>query len=336
MKTSMPTFQIGPMPVYGDVILSPMDGFSDLPFRGLARRLGSAMSYTEFVSALDVLNNYSRISERLKYEESERPVAFQLFDNDPVRLLAAARQLVRLRPDILDINMGCAARHVSGRGAGAGLLRTPDKVAEIISTLTAEFDLPITAKIRLGWDNENLNYLEIARIVEENGGRMIAVHGRTRAQGYGGHANWEAIAEIKAAVSIPVIGNGDIKTPKDKDQMLAQTGCDAVMIGRAAIGNPWIFCGLRREQVSAEMLREMVHTHLVRMQEFYGEEQGLVLFRKHAKAYISPYPLSKEARTQLLCSETADEFISFIDQLTAGQPHPQHHTKKEKAYVPEG
>jgi len=334
MKTTRPTFHVGTVPVYGDAILSPMDGFSDLPFRGLARQLGSAMSYTEFVSALEILDGHPKVSKRLAFEEEERPIVFQLFDDAPDRLLEAARQVVAYQPDILDINMGCSARSVSGRGAGAGLLRTPGKVAEIMSTLSAEFDLPVTAKIRLGWDDDSLNYLEIARVVEENGGQMIAVHGRTKQQGYGGRANWDAIAEIKAVVSIPVIGNGDIKTPHDKEEMLAQTGCDAVMIGRAAIGNPWIFSGLQREQVSDQMLRDMVETHLARMQDFYGEELGLVLFRKHAKQYISPYPLKKTARTKLLESGTKEEFLSLIDEITQMDQERSYLFSKEEAHAP--
>ncbi|HKJ27226.1 MAG TPA: tRNA dihydrouridine synthase DusB [Anaerolineales bacterium] len=324
MKTAVPTFNVDSIPIYGDTILSPMDGFSDLPFRGLARHLGSAMSYTEFVSARGVMDNLPKVEKQLAFEEDERPVVFQLFDDDPDIILAAARKLLPRRPDIFDINMGCSAPSVSSRGAGAGLLRTPEKVAEIMTTLSAEFDLPITAKIRLGWDEETLNYLEIARIVEECGGKLIAVHGRTKSQGYGGRANWESIAEIKSVVSIPVIGNGDVKTPQDKEEMMAQTGCDAVMIGRAAIGNPWIFSDLRREQVSDAQVREMVEVHLSRMQEFYGKELGLLLFRKHAKQYISPYPLKKAARTKLLLAETKEAFLSLLDQITKLSPQGEN------------
>jgi tRNA-dihydrouridine synthase B len=225
-----PNFYVGEVPVYGDSILAPMDGYSDQPFRGLARLLGSAMSYTEFVSALDVLNRPHHIARRLAFEESERPVVFQLYDDAPERLLQAAEKLMVFQPDILDINMGCSSKTIAARGAGAGLLRTPDKVGEIIRTLSDAFELPVTAKIRLGWDDESLNYLEIAKTIADSGGKLVAVHGRTKAQAYGGKANWEAIAEIKAAVSIPVLGNGDIRTVADKERIMAQTGCDAVMI----------------------------------------------------------------------------------------------------------
>ncbi len=221
-----PAFSVAGIPVYGNLILSPMDGFSDLPFRSMARRLGSAMSYTEFINAIDVVNGSSYTEPRLRYLEWERPVVFQVFDDDPERLLRAALILRRHNPDILDVNMGCSSRCVAGRGAGAGLLRSPEKIAAIFRMLTRELDIPITGKIRLGWDDFSLSYLEVARAVEENGGSLIAVHGRTKAQGYGGEADWGPIAEIKAAARIPVLGNGDVRTTADIDRMIQQTGVD--------------------------------------------------------------------------------------------------------------
>ena len=182
------TFEVGPVRVRGDLILSPMEGYSDQPYRSLCRELGSAMSYTEFINAIDINQNLPRIEKKLKFAPDERPVVFQIFDNDPVRLLEAALRLQERGPDIIDINMGCSVRKVSGRGAGAGLLRTPIKVARIFRTLSHHLEVPVTAKIRLGWDDGSLNYKLISRIVEENGGSLIAVHGRTKVQGYGGRA----------------------------------------------------------------------------------------------------------------------------------------------------
>lgn len=316
-----PVFHVRSVAVCGDLILSPMDGYSDLPFRSLCRGLGSAMSYSEFTSTSDVLSGHQRARRKLAYLPEERPVVFQLFDHDPGRLLEAALRLQELQPDIIDINMGCSDKAVSGRGAGAGLLRSPLTIARIFRTLSAALETPVTGKIRLGWDDECRNYRLVARVIEENGGALLAVHGRTRQQAYGGNADWEAIAEVVQAVSIPIIGNGDVRSPADADRMLSYTGCAAVMIGRAAIGNPWIFSRLERAQVTPAQLRQIVHQHLRLSLDFYGETQGLVLFRKHANRYISPLRLPEELRKRLLTAQTPAEFTTLFDEIIA-QPVP--------------
>lgn len=312
---TIPVFHVGSVPVYGDLILSPMDGFSDLPFRLMCRELGSAMSYTEFINALDILNAHPRIEQKFAYMPEERPVVFQIFDNDVERLLEAALRLQERRPDVIDINLGCSDRSVSGRGAGAGLLRTPLKIARIFKTLSSSLDVPVTGKIRLGWDDDCRNYLLIARIIEQNGGAALAVHGRTKSQGYGGKADWDAIAEIKSALSIPVIGNGDVRKVADIERMKAHTRCDAVMIGRGAIGNPWIFSGLDRDQVPLEQVRITMLRHLERMLEFYEGDYGLVLFRKHASRYLSPLPLTRSQRKRLFESRQPQDFSELLDAL---------------------
>jgi tRNA-dihydrouridine synthase B len=315
--TEKASFHIKSIPVYGDRILSPMDGFSDLPFRLMCRELGSAMSYTEFINALDVLQDNPHIVRKLEFVPEERPVVFQIFDNDPQRLLEAALRLQERAPDIIDINMGCSVNTVSGRGAGAGLLRSPEKIAKIFSLLSSNLDVPVSGKIRLGWDDQERNYLDVARVVEDNGGALLAVHGRTRAQGYGGRADWESIAEIKAAVSIPVIGNGDVRQVADIERMRAQTGCDAVMVGRGAIGNPWIFSGMDRSQVPPEQVRHTMLRHLERMLSFYEGDYGLVLFRKHASRYLSPLLLSRDQRKLLFTAERPEQFLGLLDTLMA-------------------
>ncbi len=316
-STASPSFSIGPVPVYGDLVLSPMDGFSDMPFRSICRELGSALSYTEFINALDILQGRPKIERKFTFLPEERPVVFQVFDDNPDRLLKAALYLQEFDPDVIDINMGCSARDVSGRGAGAGLLRTPLKIARIFKKLSTALHVPVTGKIRLGWDDAGRNHTLTARIIQENGGALVAVHGRTKAQGYGGQADWDAIAEVKQAVSIPVLGNGDVHSVADIERLKAYTGCDGVMIGRAAIGNPWIFARLERLQVPPEQVREMMLRHLERMLSFYEGDYGLVLFRKHASRYLSPFPLGQEQRQRLLTAARPDEFLELLDSLVA-------------------
>ena len=196
--TPTPTFFIREIPVYGDLILSPMAGFSDKPFRAICRELGSAMSYTEFVSADGLSHNNFKSWQYFTYADDERPIAFQLFDHDVDRLVAQCQRAVeRLHPDTIDINMGCSVPKVSQRGAGAGLLRTPEKIAELFKRLSATLPVPVTGKIRLGWDDQSRNYLEVAHILEDNGASAIAVHGRTKVQAYHGEADWKPIALTK-------------------------------------------------------------------------------------------------------------------------------------------
>ncbi len=317
--SSTATFSIRDLPIYGDVILSPMDGYSDLPFRSICRELGSAMSYTEFVNALDILQGHPYVHEKLAFMPHERPVVFQIFDSDPDRLLEVALRLQEYGPDAIDVNLGCSVRNVASRGAGAGLLRTPETIAEIFKKMTHALKVPVTGKMRLGWDDASRNYQQVAHILEDNGASAIAVHGRTKKQGYLGEADWEAIAEVVQAVSIPVIGNGDVRTVADIDRMKAYTGCKAVMVGRGAMGNPWIFSRLNRDQVALDQVRVMISTHLARMVDFYGPEHGLVWFRKHVKRYLSPYPLPEELHLQLMTATSSAEFQRLVDTVFQDQ-----------------
>ncbi len=332
--TTAPVFFIRNIPVYGDLILSPMAGFSDQPFRAICHELGSALSYTEFVSAEAMSYNNPRTWRFFDYAEAERPVAFQFFDHDVERLVTQCRRAVdRFHPDIVDINMGCSVNKVSQKGAGAGLLRSPDKIAQIFKRLSAQLPVPVTGKIRLGWDDQSRNYLEVAHILEDNGASAIAVHGRTKLQGYKGEADWQPIGEIKARVKIPVIGNGDVRTVADIERLKAQTGCEAVMIGRAAIGNPWIFQRKDRAQVTFAERAALVHTHLAAMLDYYGPDKGLILFRKHVVRYITGLPAVGEVRVPLLTCTTAQEFIDLFsawEQRHAGQLH----TKSAEIFEP--
>jgi tRNA-dihydrouridine synthase B len=313
----LPAFHVRDVPVYGDAILAPMDGYSEWPYRSLCAELGSAMSYTEFVKAKNIIRAYEHMAPRLTYDEGERPVAFQIWSEDPDEVVQAALMVQDRSPDIIDINMGCPAKSVAHIGAGVGLMRTPLKIARIFHRLSAALDVPVTGKIRLGWDDCR-SYRLVARILEENGAALIAVHGRTKEQGYGGQADWDAIAEIKSMVKIPVIGNGDVRSVADIERMKSHTGCDAVMIGRAAIGNPWIFSRLEREQVPAEEVRRMMHRHLERSMAFHGPHKGLVLFRKHALRYLKLQRLPRETRTKIFTQDSPEKFLAMLDEVFTG------------------
>ncbi len=317
-----PTFMIGSVPIFGDLILAPMDGITDLPFRGLCRRLGSAISVTEFINTLDVLENHPRYPKRHTYEPSHRPLSLQLLGDQPEQFLSAALQLVpQVQPDIIDINLGCQSKNVINRGAGAALMKQPETIAEIFRVMTGNFPQPITGKIRLGWDEDALNYLEVAQAIQESGGAMLAVHGRTRKQAYRGQARWEPIREIKAALTIPVIGNGDVRTVADIEHIQQLSGCDAVMIGRAAIGNPWLFQRLDRHEVPAQMVHETILEHLNAMVSFYGES-GVITFRKFLKAYLSEYDLSRETLLMLLAINTTQNLIDGIGEVFDAYIYP--------------
>ena len=304
-QSDKPLFYIGPIPVYGEVILAPMDGISDHPFRNLCRRMGSALTYTEFINVLDVSARLNNLERRIHFSPKERPIGFQLYGSQPQEFLAAARELLPFKPDFLDINLGCSVRRVAGRGAGAGLLNQPQIIAEIMRLLVKEIPIPITAKIRLGWDEEHRNYLEIARILQENGAAALAVHARTRHASWTDPSQWKAIAEIKQKADVPVLGNGDVQTPADIDRMKQETGCDAVMIGRAALGNPWLFSRVHKESLSQEEIVMTIQEHWDSMAAFYGPEKASYSFRKHMKAYLS-------------CSQFTGIDIKAI--LTSAQP----------------
>ncbi len=313
-EIKIPSFYIRDVPIYGEAILAPMDGYSDWPFRSICRALGSAMSYTEFVKVEKILSRSKEPAKRLYFEEAERPITFQIYGDDPDLIVKAALKIQPLNPDIIDINMGCPAKSIADRGAGVGMMPTPLKIAHTFKKLTAALKVPVTGKFRLGWDR-NKNYKLIARIVEENGGSLVAVHGRTKEQRYSGNADWDAIAEVKSLVKIPVIGSGDVRTVADIQRMRQYTGCDAVMIGRAAIANPLIFAGLDREQVTTEQLQKTVHEHVQKSVEFYGEEDGQRLFRKYAVQYLLLKTLDRDARKEILKERPSGEFLEMLKQI---------------------
>ncbi len=322
--TASPVFYVRDIPVYGRAILSPMDGYSDLPFRLICRELGSAMSYTEFTNVDELQSRKPTVKawQKLRFAPSERPVTFQIYGHDENRLVETALRLQERGPDIIDVNMGCYVKSISERGAGSGMLCQPDKIGRIFTRLSHSLHMPVTGKIRLGWDDTSRNYLTVAHILEDSGASSVAVHGRTRAQAYKGAADWDAIAEIKQAVHIPIIGNGDVRTVADIGRLQAHTGCDGVMIGRAAIGNPWIFAGLDRDQVSLDEKAALMRRHLALNLDFYGPQTGLLLFRKHAAKYILGLPGEVLLRQPLLTATTVAGFDACMQELAAGMTFP--------------
>lgn len=314
IKAPHPSFFIGKVPIYGRVILAPMDGYTDLPFRLLCRRQGSAASISEFINGIDVENGHPHLNTKLEFSEEERPFGYQLFDDNPDRLLRAAIELRKRNPDFIDVNMGCSARNVVNRGAGAGLLKNPDKIAIIIESLVKNLDIPITAKIRLGWDDSTINYQEVSQIIQEHGASALTLHARTRKQEYRGSADWNAIQAVKQQLTIPVIGNGDVKSITDAHRMLSETGCDAVMIGRAAIGNPWVFSNVNVSPDRRELF-EMIENHMDLITTHYGEKIGLLVFRKHLAKYLADFLVTPQIRSEIFSIVDKIQLLTYIKNL---------------------
>jgi len=308
-------FHIDKILIPGRLLLAPMDGFTDSPFRSICREFGSSLSTSEFINGIDVKYGHPHLKLKTAFTSDECPFSYQVFDDDPQRLLEASKKLSQSNPDLIDINMGCSARNVSNRGAGAGLLKRPDKVHQIASDLVKNLPVPVTAKIRLGWDDNSRNYLEIARILEDCGINAITVHARTRKQQYQGEADWNAIAEVKSILSIPVIGNGDVTSRLSALKMLEYTGCDAVMIGRAALGNPWVFSGKSREDISIDERFSIISSHLSKMVELYTPRIGTILFRKHLSRYLHGHLTTADMRRKIFSIEDPTELLAEVTSV---------------------
>jgi tRNA-dihydrouridine synthase B len=315
MTDSPPRFVIGTVPIYGDLVLAPLAGYSDQPYRSICRRFGSAMSYTEFVSAHGVIRGNERTLELLSFIPTERPVVFQVFGHDPEQLTIACLHLQRVGADIIDINMGCPATRIAGKGGGAGLLRDPKVIARIFARLSKRLSVPVTGKIRLGWDRNTRNYIEIAHVLEDNGASMIAVHGRTREETYKTPADWDAIAQVKQTVRIPVLANGDVRCVADTERIQRHTNCDGVMIGRGAIGNPWIFQRRDRQDVPLTERLEVIYEHLLKMADFYGERRGVLAFRKHVIRYTHGLHGASNVRLELMRCVTVDQVREQLERF---------------------
>lgn len=319
MTVSLRTpIQIGTVRFDARIVLAPMDGYSDLPFRVLTRRLGSGASFTEFINTIEVMSKNTKYQDRCRFTDAEKPVAIQIFDDDVDRLIAGGIRIYeRFRPDIVDVNMGCSVNHVSNRGAGAGLLRRPDKVERIIAGLVKALPCPITAKIRLGWDEASVNYLEIGKICADQGATLVTLHARTREQLFKGKVDWDAIAALKSSLPIPVFGNGDVRSFAEAERMVEETGCDGVMIGRAAIENPWIFAGYDPETVPFALFYATVMDHYALVKQRYAPERAFIVFRKFAKKYLTKLGTSKDEIRGILTMKNPDEFEAALSRLAS-------------------
>ena len=309
--------RIGNIEIANPVILAPMAGVTDLPFRILAKELGCGLVYTEMVSDKGINYRNCHTLEMLKTDCRERPVALQLFGAEPQSIAKAAKYVESLGvADIIDLNMGCPAPKVVKNNEGSALMKEPLLAFEIMKAVVEAVDLPVTVKFRKGWDNHNENAVEMAQLAEKAGVCAVAVHGRTREQYYSGQADWDIIKEVKAAVSIPVIGNGDIRTCQDAKKMLEKTGCDAIMIGRGCQGNPWIFqqvstylnTGQIINQPSIEERVDLIKRHLAMLIELKGEYIGAREMRKHATWYTKGLPFSADYRLRFNQAESETDF----------------------------
>ena len=302
----MSAVRIGPYELPNRLILAPMAGVTDRPFRQLCRRLGAGLVVAEMLTS-DVRLWHSRKSRlRMLHADDPEPRSVQIAGGDPQMLAEAARANVELGAQIIDINMGCPAKKVCNKAAGSALMKDEGLVTEILAAVVGAVDVPVTLKIRTGWDHDNKNGLTVARIAEQEGIAALAVHGRTRADLYTGEAEYDTIAAIKQAVSIPVFANGDITSPEKARQVLAHTGADALLIGRAAQGRPWIFREINHFLETGEHLPEpglqeverILLDHLSALHAFYGDEMGVRIARKHVGWYLATLPGAREFRAQ--------------------------------------
>ena len=314
-------FKIGNAVIKNKFILAPMAGVCDLPFRVLCTEMGAGMTCMEMVSAKAIMYNNKNTEELMRIDPREESVSLQLFGSDP-KIMADMAKRIEERPfTVLDINMGCPVPKIVNNGEGSALMKDPCLAGKIIKAVSEAIKKPVTVKIRKGFDPEHINAVEMARIAEESGAKAVAVHGRTREQFYSGEADWDIIRQVKDALSIPVIGNGDITCYDDAVRMMNETGCDAVMVGRAAEGNPWIFkemtlrdAGLEYIPPTMEEVRDMILRHAAMLIEEKGEYIGSREMRKHAAWYTQGLPGSSKLRGRLNEVENIDDLSRVMDE----------------------
>lgn len=320
---------IGNIELSAPLALAPMAGITDLPFRLICRRLGCGMTVSEMVSAKGLLYKNVKTTEMLRIDDGERPTAIQLFGSVPAELAEAARMVEASGADMIDFNMGCPVPKIVNNGEGSALMKNPQLAHDILAAMVKAVKIPVTVKFRAGWDDANRNAVEIARAVEAAGVSAVAVHGRTRQQFYEGKADWSIIADVKQAVKVPVFGNGDIFTVADGLRMLEQTGCDGLMIGRGADGNPWLFtalaAALRGEQLprppSLKERLAQAAEHLEMLIAYKNEVVAVKEMRRHISAYLKGMPHAAEFRGRFHKVDTQEQFSELLAEYSECAHH---------------
>ena len=315
-------WKIGDIEIKNRIVLAPMAGISNTSYRKIIKEMGAGLIFAEMVSDKAICFSNEKTFDLLKMSEEERPIAQQIFGSDLESFVEAAKIVEeKMHPDIIDINMGCPVPKVAIRAqAGSALLKNPDKVYEIVSAVVKAVSVPVTVKIRSGWDEKNINAVEIAKVCEKAGAKAITIHARTRSQGYSGKADWSIIKQVKEAINIPVIGNGDVTTCYLAEKMLEETGCDAVMIGRGVLGNPWLIkeCvdylenNIHPKEVPFLEKVAMMKKHYELLVQDKNEKLALLEIRSHIIWYLKGMPQSKEIKNLICQSKSTEDIFKII------------------------